>query len=68
MLVYFMFFVFLLAISEVLPNFDLKNMILSYAKDFSWEKNGPHLSVVFPLQAQPTTNKKQRLLNKMKND
>jgi len=23
---------------EVLPNFDVKNMILSYAKDFSWEK------------------------------
>jgi hypothetical protein len=53
---------------EVLPNFNLKNMILSYAKDFSWQKNGPHLSVVFPLGAQPTTNKKQRLLNKMKND
>jgi hypothetical protein len=25
------------------PNFNLKNMILPYTKDFSWEKNDPNL-------------------------
>jgi hypothetical protein len=29
-------------IDKVLPNFDLKNMILTYKKDFS-RKNGPNL-------------------------
>jgi hypothetical protein len=28
---------------EFSPNFDLKIMISSYTKDFSWEKNGPTL-------------------------
>jgi hypothetical protein len=28
---------------KVLPNFDLKNMISTYTKDFSWGKNGPNL-------------------------
>jgi hypothetical protein len=55
MLVYFMFFVFLLAIFEVLPNFDLKNMILSYAQDFSWEK---WLSSFSSLAFTGTTNNK----------
>jgi hypothetical protein len=27
---------------EVSPNFDLKNMISTYRKDFSMEKNGPN--------------------------
>jgi hypothetical protein len=28
---------------KISPNFDLKNMILIYAKDFSMEENGPNL-------------------------
>jgi hypothetical protein len=28
---------------KFLPNFELKNMISTYTKDFSWEKNGPNL-------------------------
>jgi hypothetical protein len=27
-------------LGEFLPNFDLKNMILSYSKDFSWGGGG----------------------------
>ncbi len=30
-----------LLLANSLPNFDLKKMILTYAKEFSWEKNGP---------------------------
>jgi hypothetical protein len=28
---------------KFLPNFELKNMISTYTKDFSWEKTGPNL-------------------------
>ncbi len=31
---------------KFLPNFDLKNMISTYTKEFLWEKNGPN-SVLF---------------------
>jgi hypothetical protein len=31
-----------LLLANSLPNFDLKNMILTYAKEFSWKKNGPN--------------------------
>jgi hypothetical protein len=27
---------------EILPNFNLKNMILTYTKGFSWKKKGPN--------------------------
>jgi hypothetical protein len=30
-------------IFEFLPNFNLKNKILTYTKDFSWKKDGPNL-------------------------
>jgi hypothetical protein len=26
--------------AEILPNFHLENLILTYTKDFAWEKNG----------------------------
>jgi hypothetical protein len=31
-----------LLLANSLPNLDLKEMILTYAKEFSWEKNGPN--------------------------
>jgi len=41
---------------EFLSNFDLKNMILTYIKDFSWEKNDTNLSdfsvLFFPSNCQ----------------
>jgi uncharacterized membrane protein len=39
------FCIFLISVffgGEVSPNFDLKNMISTYRKDFSMEKNGPN--------------------------
>jgi hypothetical protein len=31
-------------LGENLPNFNLKNMILTYTKDLPWKKNDPNLS------------------------
>jgi hypothetical protein len=31
-----------LLLANSLPNFDLKKMSLTYAKEFSWKKNGPN--------------------------